>query len=77
MSKIAGIKGHSPEAYPDTPFNGGIASDVTRHNPAVTLTSVRSHQPPRRQAGPRSGGGRTRASASSCSSPGISKTRRA
>lgn len=39
MSKVAGIKGHSPEAYPDTPFNGGIASTSHVNNPAVTLTS--------------------------------------
>ena len=39
MSKIAGIKGHSPEAYPDTPFSGGIASESAFHAAAVTLSS--------------------------------------
>src|SRR5271168_3674917 len=39
MSKIAGIKGHSPEAYPDTPFSGGIASESAVHAAAVTLTA--------------------------------------
>ena len=39
MSKIAGIKGHSPEAYPDTPFSGGIASESAVHAAAVTLSA--------------------------------------
>lgn len=39
MSKIAGIKGHSPEAYPDTPFSGGIASESAFHAAAVTLSA--------------------------------------
>ena len=39
MSKIAGIKGHSPEAYPDTPFSGGIASESAIHAAAVTLSA--------------------------------------
>ena len=39
MSKIAGIKGHSPEAYPDTPFSGGIASEPAFNPAAVTLSA--------------------------------------
>ena len=39
MSKIAGIKGHSPEAYPDTPFSGGIASESAFHAAVVTLSA--------------------------------------
>ena len=39
MSKIAGIKGHSPEAYPDTPFSGGIASESAFNAAVVTLSA--------------------------------------
>ena len=46
MSKIAGIKGHSPEAYGDTGDKSGIQILSAVHNPTLVRSNSGFHQPP-------------------------------